>query len=307
MSLQQTVRREIEYTGIEFFGGNEVTVRIKPAEEDRGILFQTRYGDVPATLDCAMPSRCAILLSNGRGGVLHVEHFLATLWAYGVDNALVNLQRKPTRNFSLLERFHFATDIDVVPVASDRELTLCRKLEEAGLEAQQKERGLVTLKEIIYTDNGGRELLFEPTAKEGLHISALTNYAPVGEQQFGCAITPENYRDELARSRMCAKYLPFWVPRFIGHIGASLAYPHFGIGHGFSQETCFFPPKNSSEWYAQEIFPAELARHSIVDRLGALALLPGRLDHVAVATKYSGHANDLAVLKNEVIPRLREV
>ena len=124
MSLQQTLKRKISYFGREFYGGNNVEVVVEPADENTGIVFLTTKGEVKADIRNARQSRSSIMLQSGNAKIIHVEHFLATLYAYGIDNAFVSARRIPSRSYRLLKALNIATDIDVIPTCSDRELTL---------------------------------------------------------------------------------------------------------------------------------------------------------------------------------------
>lgn len=99
MHYQHTLRVPIEYEGTEFYGGQKVRVNISPLEEDHGIIFETKKGQVKADIHRARQSRSSVLLEDKGVGVLHVEHMLATLFAYGIDNALVRLDRVPSRSY----------------------------------------------------------------------------------------------------------------------------------------------------------------------------------------------------------------
>ena len=300
MQLQRTIKKDICYDGIDFYGGNKVNVYLRPSEADTGIVFRTGNGHVGANISYASASQCSILLKNGSAAAIHVEHILATLFAYGIDNAFIDLVRVPSRSFSFLNRVGLATNIEVAPVSDDREVTLCEKIEEIGVEIQSRERRLLTLDAPVYTE----KLSFEPINGDGLVIKATTDYPIPGEESLEVLITPETYKSQLARSRMYAKHLKFGVHSRIASAVASLVYPSFGIGHGFTPSTVFLPARTLEEWREQENVPSEIAAHTIVDRLGALALLDGRLDGVKVTTRFSGHKNDLYVIRNFLLPNL---
>lgn len=292
MQLQQTLRNPVTCTGTEFYGGNQVRIDIAPADENTGILFQTKRGDVKATLQNARQSRSAILLQQGRARVLHVEHFLATLFAYGIDNATVKLTRIPTRSFSALERLGLATGVEIVPVSHNREIALCEKIEEMGVTQQSEERHLWTIGGVIET----AKLNFYPRIN-GLVMRAKTDYPGIGEQTIEFEITPQMYKDHLAGSRMYVKHAPSWAPKWLAGSIASLMNPTFGIGHGFTENTIFLPTKDPNVWRARERYKAEIARHTIVDRLGAIALFGARLEGALVESYRSGHRNDIETLR----------
>ena len=140
MSLQNTIRGTMHLRGIECYGGNFVEVILKPADEDTGVIFQTVNGDIKAKIDYSSPYRISVLLNNGRTQVIHVEHILATLYAYGIDNVLIQLKRIPSKSFRLLGQLGLAAETEVVPILGEREKTLCERIDEIGLERQLTER-----------------------------------------------------------------------------------------------------------------------------------------------------------------------
>ncbi len=302
MNFQQTLRSETYYEGLESFGGQKVKATIYPAPTDTGIIFETKRGEVKANLQNASHFQSAIFLKQEQAGVIQVEHILATLWAYGIDNARIQLERtNPTLSFKALSSLGFATTIDSVPLPEDREYTLCKKIEEVGTIEQERKRKLLTLDEKFETE----KLSFFPTNESGLVIKAKINYPVIGEEIVEIGITPESYKNELSMSRSYVKHVPSWFPMKLASAIAMFAYPSYGIGHGFTESRFFTPPKNLEEWRRKEIYLGEIARHAIVDRLGAISLLDRRLDGIKVETYRSGHANDLAVLR-ELNSHLRQ-
>lgn len=297
MQPQNTIKNAIYLKGIDCFGGNIVETILKPAEEDTGIVFQTQKGDIQAKLEYASPYKASISLNNGQVKLVNVEHMLATLYAYGIDNALVEVKRIPSKSFEFLKKIHLATDFEVLPIFPEREKTLCDKLDEVGIEKQKKDGKMFKLDDSVISYN----LSFHPM-KQGLIIEATTDYPVPGEQSLELGINPQTYRDELSRSRPYAKHVKTWIPLQMANILASLLNPSFGIGHGFDDSNVFLPVKTRKEWYEKQPYPRgdEITRHTIVDRLGAIALLDGRFEGVRIATKYSGHENDLNFLKTRI-------
>jgi len=319
MEMQQTLKDNISISGLEPYGGKEVELLLKPAEPNTGIVFKTPRGSIEAKLDYAFPYKKSILLSNEESRainvelvrVLNVEHLLATLYVYGIDNARVVVQRVPSPSFEFFRKIGLATDIEVIPNFEDRELTLCNKIERAGWKQQDEPR-------VLYGISGsiGNDKLRFSSAKEaadGLTIEATTKYKIPGLETLKVQITADQYKQELAKSRPMAFNPDFyWVPTSVASFFASIQNYEFGIGHGWSSSTLFLPVGTKQAWRDQELEQGfldggEIARHTIVDRLGSIALLPGRLEGVIVKAYLSGHENDLLVLKKYVLQHLREV
>ena len=80
-------------------------------------------------------------------------------------------------------------------------------------------------------------------------------------------------------------------------LASFIIFPRFGIGHGISHDSAFMPTKTVKEWEKQERVEAEIAAHTIMDRLGALALLDGRLQGIEVTCNRSNHPHDIHTLK----------
>ncbi len=298
--LQKTLKDTIEISGIEPYGGNQVNLIISPASESMGVVFydDATHCPIRAKLDDAHAYKSSIVLRNDAISVLNVEHILATLYSYGIDNALIRLRRAPSGSFAFLDHLHLATSTQVIPCFAEREKTLCERIEEVGVEAQQMPRRMLRLKDDIITD----KLSLERTDTSGLIVRATTSYPLLGESTVELQITPETYKAELSRARPYAKHAPAWMPRKVTRFFACLLNPSFGLNHGFSEDNVLVPERSREKLLEEQRRVGfgkgdEITRHTIVDRLGALALLPGRLDHVRVTARFSGHKNDLDILR----------
>ncbi len=316
MGLQQTISTEFSLYGKDSYSGRRAIAYCFPAEPGSGITFETPDGNIiKASLANAKASRRSLLLSGERSSVIQMEHFLATLYAYGIDNLHVRVSnmRKfsgdewkrrlsyDTHNF--FNRLGISSPYVFPNSWDDRESVLCSILDQKGMiEAQEAERKLIT-PEDIGSVFGDSRLSFYPYESPGLAMYAITDYHPVGIQKFFLDINAKNYRSELAESRPFAsplKYLqvlPDKVAFKFASAVAALWYPSFGIDHAHTENNIFLPKKNVREWKDQERMEAELARHTIVDRLGAIALLGARLDHIFCKMNRSSHRHDLEILE----------
>ncbi|HOW16308.1 MAG TPA: UDP-3-O-acyl-N-acetylglucosamine deacetylase, partial [bacterium] len=93
--LQRTVRERVEFSGVALHSGAEVSVVIKPAPEDTGILF-TR-ADLPkkpsihATWKNVVDTQMSTVLGNRRTRIATVEHLMSALRGLNIDNAFVEV------------------------------------------------------------------------------------------------------------------------------------------------------------------------------------------------------------------------
>lgn len=299
---QHTLVSPITLEDREPYGGTKVRVNIEPADIDTGIIFATSRGQIKANLDNASYAQSAIRLESGRAKVDHVEHVLATLYSMGVDNAIINLGRKPELTFAYLTYRAFqaigqAAQSEVFPTSSNRELGLCQLIKETGLTEQSKPARIIRIPKKI----GDEYLWLEPCAdSQGLIVQVQAKYGKPNEKEFTTEITPQIYESRLARSRPYARHIDGKIldlPLPILSTAAKIINWEYGIGHAFSKEAYLIPPRSPAEWDKAQLFPCEIARHSVVDRLGALALLGVRFDHTKAVTRKSGHKEDLEMLR----------
>jgi len=294
---QFTLERPFELTGIEPYGGNSVRVGFSSLPLDSGVIFRTKAGYIPADIHLASQYRSSVLLKNKGAGILHVEHLLATLYSYGVDNALIEVKRVPSKSFSFLDKLGLATDLEVIPNFEGKTYELCRNLEQ-NLRELDKPRKLLGL-ERRFGDLDKERLVFEPRQEEGMTITAVTKYPVLGEQVLRIRLNAENYREQISKSRPYSKH-GTGLPISLASAIATVANLDFGFGHGFDETNVLLPVQNKTDAQKRTLYPQfdEPVRHTIMDRLGSIALLPGRLDSMNITAKFSGHANDIKILKN---------
>ena len=293
MQYQQTVKGLINLVGREAYGGCEVKVCINPAEPNTGIVFKLPKGIIPAKLEYINPTKFSTILENHEVRLLGPEHILATLYSYGIDNAEIKINRIPSKSLSFLRRLNLATDIEAVPYFPGLEKTVCDKIEEVGIEVQNKPRKILRLEEKIYTE----KLKFEPINNDELRIKAITDYKEIGVQEREISLSPTNYK-QISTARAYCKVFPDWLPEeFCRRVIGTIIFPRFGFYSGISSNNVFRRARSAEKWKARERMDSEIACHTIIDKLGVIALLDGRLSGVYITCEFSGHKNDLAILK----------
>jgi UDP-3-O-[3-hydroxymyristoyl] N-acetylglucosamine deacetylase len=96
-SLQHTVSSAVSCAGISMHSGDMVNMIIKPAPVNSGIVFIRRdveagKGMVPALYNRVVETTLGTTIANEHGiTVSTIEHVMAALWGYGIDNAVIEL------------------------------------------------------------------------------------------------------------------------------------------------------------------------------------------------------------------------
>ena len=100
MANQTTLVRSVQFTDIGLHSGMPVSIVLKPAAADSGIVFFR--DDLPgkpgvkASVRQVTSTLRATTLENGEARVFTVEHLLSALYALGVDNCAVEMSAPET-------------------------------------------------------------------------------------------------------------------------------------------------------------------------------------------------------------------
>lgn len=96
--LQHTLAAPVRCAGVALHSGEMVNMAILPAPENTGIVFVRTDVDeaknqVPALYSRVTETMLGTTIANSQGTyVSTVEHLMAALWGYGIDNAYVEIQ-----------------------------------------------------------------------------------------------------------------------------------------------------------------------------------------------------------------------
>ena len=94
---QRTLGNSIPCNGIGLHSGGKVSLTLRPAGPDTGIVFRRadidgREALIPADWRNVVDSTMCTVLGNDRGDTVGtVEHLMAALWGSGIDNLLVDI------------------------------------------------------------------------------------------------------------------------------------------------------------------------------------------------------------------------
>ena len=317
MPNQYTLKNSIEFTKIEPiepFGGNIVDIEIEPAPKDTGFVFRSEGKEVKACLKNTKATMCTTVIINEQLKVLNSEHILATFCAYYISNALINIRTHYSKSREFFRNMNIAKDTVVIPYfGTDLQKNVCTAIESVGTLDQKTERPIIKLKQEIISSNS--QLKITPIKGEALEFKVITDYPIIGKQIIETTITPKNYkymagcrsynkhmRPEKIKTRGLGKHVPRLIGRIFSEeqgnvIARYLCYPWLGFNHGFSRDTNFVAPYTRTEWLKQERIPSEIGGHSIIDGLGKIALLNGKLTGARIECQYAGHKTYLKTFK----------
>ncbi len=317
MPNQYTLKKPIKFTEIrplEPFGGNLVGIEAEPAPANTGLIFRSGDREVRACLENTRATMCTTAIQNKQLKVLNSEHFLATLCAYDIANAFINIKTHNSKSRKFFKKLGFAENTVVIPYfGNDLQKNVCDAIESVGVLNQEVKRPTIRLEKEIISSN--EQLKLTPINGKDLIFNITTNYSVIGEQKLETIITPKTYRrnadarsynkhmrSEKVKTRGLGKQIPRLLAKAFSEkmtsaIAKYFCYPYLGLNHGFSRDNSFIAPNTVEGWLDQQRMPKEICWHSIIDGLGKIALLPGKLIGVKIESKYASHKTYLKTLK----------
>jgi UDP-3-O-[3-hydroxymyristoyl] N-acetylglucosamine deacetylase/3-hydroxyacyl-[acyl-carrier-protein] dehydratase len=259
---QQTLAKPASFSGVGLHSGNKVSMTLLPAPPNSGIIFRRvdldSRAEIPAQVGNVAETDRSTTLSKGNAKVQTVEHVLASLFGFGVTNAVVEL------------------DSSEPPVADGSARQFCKMIREAGIEAQAERVEPVQVTEPIeYTHNG---TVISAFPHDGFKITC-TSSDKGGRftQFFSVELTPETWESEIAQARTFCFYeeIEYLIKN--------------GLIRGGSLENAIVIRDDAVLTAEPMRYREEFVRHKILDIIGDLSLVGAPLRGHIVAVK-PGHA-----------------
>ncbi|MBQ8498973.1 UDP-3-O-acyl-N-acetylglucosamine deacetylase [Chlamydia sp.] len=274
---QRTLKRRVCYSGVGVHFGKAAMLTLEPAEENTGVVFlrHTTSGQcIPAQLANVCGTGRSTTLSLCGDVVSTVEHLLAALYAFGVDNVRIHCSE------------------DEIPIGDGSAQVFIDLIDRAGIEEQEQMVRIAKLARPVYYQTQDTILAAFPS--EEFKISYTLHYShnsAIGTQYRSLVISEESFRKEIAPCRTFALYseLCFLMEKGL-------------IGGGCLGNAVLF--KDDSVVSLGKLrFSDEPVRHKILDLIGDLSLVakPFVAHIVAVG---SGHSSNVA-LGNKILEALQ--
>lgn len=165
-----------------------------PAPAGTGIIFRRidleGQPEIPATVDFVCDTARSTTIASGSARVHTVEHVLAALKAYKVDNLIIEL--------SSLEP----------PVADGSSLPFIEMIEQVGVVEQEGEVAIMRVKEPLYfSSEKGIHLVALPSDVFCISYTLSYPHTPVLSSQFHSeVITPLSFKEAIAPCRTFSLY-----------------------------------------------------------------------------------------------------
>jgi UDP-3-O-[3-hydroxymyristoyl] N-acetylglucosamine deacetylase/3-hydroxyacyl-[acyl-carrier-protein] dehydratase len=261
---QQTLNRPATFSGIGLHSGNRVNMTILPAPANSGVRFRRVDLDgkpeIEARVENVGETNRSTTLAKGNVKVHTVEHVLAALAGYGVDNAIIEL------------------DANEPPIADGSSREFCKIIQAAGIVPQAEKREAFTPTEPIEMQSGETVMTLFPY--DGFKLTC-TSADKNGRftQFYSTEVTPQTWEKELSHARTFCFYeeIEFLFKN--------------GLIKGGSLENAIVIRDDAVLTTEPLRYNEEFVRHKMLDIVGDLSLLGRPVRGHLIAVKPSHAAN----------------
>lgn len=190
MIKQRTIKHAVQETGIGLHKGDKVTMTLRPAPANTGIVFRRidlePYVDIPARANAVGDTMLCTCLSNEDGASIStVEHLASALAGLGIDNIIVEV------------------DSNELPIMDGSASPFIFLLQSAGIEELNAPKRFIRIKKPIRVEEGDKWAEFHP--HDGFRVDFAIDFDhPVISQTRQHVIMDfdaESYVDQVSRAR----------------------------------------------------------------------------------------------------------
>ncbi len=247
---QKTIRNPIECTGTGLHSGARVSLSLRPASPDTGIIFRRtdvgRNGkgvDIPARWDNVTDTMLCTTLGDGNDAVIGtIEHLMAALAGCGIDNIIIELNGPE------------------VPIMDGSSADFVFLLECAGFAEQSASRRCLQILKRVQVGDADKSATLTPGAGQTFSFEIDFANTVIARQEFYVDVSDENFRSEVSRART------FGFDHEVAKLRA------MGLARGGSLDNAVVVSKDGILNEGGLRYDDEFVRHKVLDSIGDLYL-----------------------------------
>ena len=246
-SNQTTLNRSIGCTGVALHSGKEVSLSLKPAGPNMGIIF--RRSDLPglpeikANWKNVVDTRMCTTLGNSKGVTIStVEHLMAALSGCHVDNAIIEVSGSE------------------VPVMDGSAQPFVSLIECAGVKQLDASRRVIEVLRPVKVESEGRVAELLPSNSFSVGFQIEFDDCAISRQELFITLVNGTFKKEIARARTFG---------FVNDVEALRAS---GLALGGSLENAVVVDGDKVLNDGGLRYEDEFVRHKVLDAVGDLYL-----------------------------------
>ena len=263
MRAQQTLANAVSCAGIGLHSGQPVTLTLKPAPTNTGIVFINRNGKdgapLAASVEHLVPTELCTAISGNGFEVKTIEHILAALAGLNVDNVYVEV------------------DAGEAPVMDGSAAHFVHLIRSAGIVTQSRRQPYLKITQPLEVADGVRRVRIEPSSTTKITYSIHYNHPLIRTQTYFYEHSARAFEREIADARTFG---------FLEEVEALWAR---GLGQGGNLDNTIVLSQDGILNESGLRFTDEFVRHKILDLIGDFSLLGVPFIGHLIAER-SGHA-----------------
>lgn len=242
---QRTIKKEVQVVGIGLHSGSPVTMKLKPADDDYGIVFvrSDMAVSIPLQPKYVVDTKMATVIGKGDVQISTIEHLLSAISAFGIDNLIVEV------------------NADEIPIMDGSSASFCMLFQETGVVMQKKNKKILMLKKPVEIRDGDKFVRLIPSKKNELDFEIKFDHPVIKNQKYEFVFTKSNYLKEIARART------------FGFLKEVQYLRSIGKARGGSLDNAVVLDEKRVLNTEGLRFQDEFVRHKILDAIGDMMLL----------------------------------
>ena len=272
MLRQRTLKSVVKATGVGLHSGAKVTLMLRPAQPDTGIVFRRVDLNPPVDLKAdplgVGDTRLASCLEQNGARVATVEHLMSALAGLGIDNIYVDV------------------DAAELPIMDGSAAPFVFLLQSAGIEEQNAAKKFLRVRKTVEVRDGDKWARLSPYDGFSLDFSIVFNHPAVDRSASRAHVdfADQSYLKDVARART------------FGFMQDVESLRDQGLALGGSLENAIVMDEYRVLNSDGLRYADEFVKHKILDAIGDL-YLAGHPLLAAFAAHKSGHALNNQLLR----------
>ena len=246
MIFQCTINQTVMISGIGLHSGQRISMTMRPAEAGTGIIFHRTEGDRTVSIEAlsatVVDTRLATVIGKGGLSISTIEHLMAALTAFGIDN------------------LHIDIDGPEVPILDGSALPYIALFEQAGLRSLPRSRKYLAIRKPVTVIDGEKRVTMIPSRFFRLTADIAFDHPCIARQHRSVKVTPDLFCRDLAAART------FGFLREVEYLKAN------GLARGGSLENAVVIGEDRILNPEGLRFADEFVRHKLLDAIGDFSL-----------------------------------
>jgi UDP-3-O-[3-hydroxymyristoyl] N-acetylglucosamine deacetylase len=247
MILQRTLKKAVTISGIGLHSGHRINLRLRPAIVNTGIIFHRTDGeqtvDIKACAENVVDTRMATVIGHQGVTVSTIEHLMAALAAFGIDN------------------LHIDIDGPEVPVLDGSAAYFIREIQRAEVKKLNRSRKFIAIQKPLEIIEGEKRIRIIPSRFFRISFDIAFDHQAIAVQNYSMKFSTEVFCKEIAAART------------FGFLHEVEQLKAMGLARGGSLENAVVIDNKGVMNPEGLRYPDEFVRHKILDAFGDFSLL----------------------------------